>query len=1322
MRHFVKVMHEICEIGKGNNKETVVKVYPDYLASGKDIMKKGGKFYAFLNLATSMWCTDESKVVEYIDNELYSFVNENYLKDGFGVYRDSHGHRVIVSSLDNSSTGRLKEFNVWMFNLPSNHNYIQLDTSITFKDDKVTPEMYRSKRLNYNVKDESIDSYLKIMTTLYSAEDIEKIEWIIGSIFTGDSKKIEKMLVFYGDPGTGKSTILDLIKDLFDGYWVRFVASELVSGTNQFGTAAFKDNPLLAIQDDGKMTKIESPMINEFVSHKDVTINEKGKQQYVIHSNAMLILASNDAVDMHDIKHGITRRLLDVYPTGKRIPVEEYDELVEKLKFEKGGIAHHCIEVYKSRGKRYYEGYVPDTMIRKTNYIQNWLFDNLDRYSLKESFLRDDLYEDFKRYCEDSGLGYPPKRIDFTDQIKPWFETYNMYGWIDGKSKRHVYSGLKIKKISGINDLQEISKEKECWIVFKEQESAFDKLYFDLPAQYDEDGRPEHKWSNAETKLSEIDTRKVHWVKVPIILICIDFDLVNEEGKKDLKLNLKAASKFPKTYAELSKSGEGIHLYYIWDGGDPEELSRVYDDHIEVKVFSGNSALRRMLTKCNDLPIAHLSSGLPIKGGKKVIDENIIINEKALRTTISRCLAKEIHGDTRSNIDWIYKILEDAYKSGTVYDVSDMRQDILIFAANSTNQSDYCIKKVGEMKFMSEERAAAIDSGYRKDDPIIFFDFEVKPNMNLLCWKFEGDDQKVNKIFNPSPEYMADFLGLNSKTKKKIVGYNNKNYDNVIAYMIYLGKSPYEVYLASQAIINKEYGAVPKDAKNLSYSDVLDFLPTKQSLKKWEIQLKIPHKEFELPWDEPIPEELWPQLAEYCANDVIATEAVFKANQAAWKGRQILCDLANIIMGPGSTVNDSTNDLTTKLIVGDERNPQKYFVYPDLSKEFPGYEFDPNGIDPDRYISKDVIISGKSIYRGYDPGEGGFVYAKRGMYTFSKCYDSASHHPSSLIAENGFGPFTKNFKLLLDLRLHIKHKEYDVVRKMFNGALAKYLETDEDAEALSYALKIAINSVYGLTSAKFPNRLRDIRNKDNWVAKRGALFMIDLMLNVREMGYTVIHCKTDSIKIVDPDEKVQNYICEYGKKFGYTFEVEHVFDRICLVNDAVYICKYTDDPENGKKKGKWDATGKQFQVPYVFKSLFSGEQIGFEDMCETKSSSTALYLDMNEGLPEGDHNYQFIGKTGLFCPIKEGCGGGKIVRDAGNGKYAFAEGTKDFKWLESEVVKNLHKEEDIDKDYYRILVDKAVEAINKYGDFDWFVSDGPTLLNQTADDYELPFN
>lgn len=1344
MRHFVQIKQEIRD-GKINGKKgQYIYVYPDFVASAKDLMKKGGKFYAVLNRSTGMWTTDEGEPLKIIDEDIREYVRKTFTEDNKGNYISfgPDGERIPVKMAfaDSSSTNTLKNYNSWFQGLPSNNHYVQLDTEITFKDDKVTPDMYRSKRLPYNVRKGSIDAYRTLMTALYSPEDLQKIEWTIGAILTGASKKIEKILVLYGKPGSGKSTVLNLIKKLFEGYWVVFVASELASKAHPFATAAFKDNPLLAIQDDGSLMKIETPVINEIISHTEIMINEKGKQQYTIKSNSFLILATNDTVDLQDRRMGITRRLLDCYPAGDKampIPEEEYDALVNRLEFEKGAIADHCVEVFNKLGKNFYTRYVPERMLEMTNPMENFLYERWEAVTSKEYMTRSELYSLYKDYCEEAGINYPPKVTVFGEQLKNYYTEYYKFKRYKGIELRHAYAGIKVDMILGHNEYNHKNDNKESvasWLNFDQTESLLDKLYSEQPAQYPkEDGSPKNKWDNVKTKLKDIDKTRLYWVKFPENVIKMDFDLTGPDGEKSLEENIKAANTFPPTYAELSKSGQGIHLYYIYDG-DPNDLADVQSEHIEIKKSMGNRAHRRLITKCNSHEVTHISSGLRLKEekGKKagVFDEEVVLNEGKLRALIKKCVKKEVHADTRSNIDFICKLLNDAYTGGIKYDVSDMRQDVLIFAMNSTHQSEYCVNKVGEMKFSSEE-GGSYDDNYDPDAPIIFFDYEVFPNLVLLCWKYQGEEHIVHKIFNPTVAQIQEFVGMGHKYRNKLIGFNNKEYDNHITYAILMGKSTYEIYMISRALINGEKGAKFREAYNLSYSDILDFMPEKIGLKKWEIRLGIHHQELGFKWDEPVLEDKWDLVASYCVNDVIATEAVFmsKAGQAAWKGRCILCDLANILMGPGSTVNDSTNTLTTKLIVGNDRNPQSKYVYPDLSKEFPGYEFNKFGIDPSRYISKDVIITGKSIYKGYDPGEGGFVWAQHGAYGRSISFDSASHHPSSLIAENGFGDYTPNFKRLLDLRLHVKHKEYDTIRSMYNGALAKYLQTDEDAGALSFALKIAINSVYGLTAARFNHPLRDPRNIDNWVAKRGALFMIDLMLNVRAMGYTVLHCKTDSIKVLNPDERVANYIYEYGKKFGYTFEIEHIFDRLCLVNDAVYVCKYTDDKENGDKAGKWDATGKQFQIPYVFKSLFSHEPIEFEDMCETKKVKTALYLDYNEELPDGEHNYCFIGNTGQFSPIKPGCGGAVLLREAGDGKYAAAESSKGYRWLESEDVKKRHKEADIDTSFYEKLVDKARDKINEFTNYEEFVSDVPLVtvpydfmnIPENAEE-EMPFN
>ena len=1276
-------------------KDGSIKVFADFMVDSRttDLMIRGNSFYAIWDEEAGLWSTNPYDVQRLVDKELYSKADE--LKTTFGP-----DVKINIKTLTNFSTGAWSQWLKFSKSCPD--NYHELDIQITFENDDVTKESYVSKRVPYAIHSGPTPAYDELMGVLYSPEERAKLEWAIGSIFVGDSKRIQKFIVLYGSAGTGKGTILSIIDQLFEGYCSAFEAKALTSTNNAFALEAFKNNPLVAIQYDGDLSRIaDNTKLNSIVSHEPMVINEKFKGLYESRFHSFLFMGTNSPVMITDAKSGILRRLIDVRPTGNLIEEQRYDYLTRKIKFELGAIAQHCIDIYKRMGMNYYSKYRPREMMGATNEMYNFVEEKYEVFAKEDGISLRNAYLIYKAYCEDANVDKPLQRTKFGEELKSYFKKFYVQTRLPtGQHVRSYYSEFDTDQFDFTSDMSVGEPDilavfrPPTWLMLDKTVSLFDDIYKDRPAQYSkDDGTPTDYWANVRTKLMDIDTSREHYVQTPQELICIDFDIRGEDGEKDRLKNLEAASHFPETYAEYSKSGKGVHLYYIYTG-DPTKLCRTYDDNIEVKVFTGNSALRRKLCGCNDIPIATIGSGLPVKDpkGDKMLDCEGIQNEKQLRKLILNCLHKKHHGATKPEIDYIYSELEKAYNKGIYYDVTDMRPSIQAFATNSTHQPVECLRKVGLMHFKSDEDLPPVEyentenNKYKDaDTDLVIFDIEVFPNLLLICWKFMGEGKPVYSLFNPTPTEIEPLLKL------KLIGFNNRSYDNHIVYAAYMGKSNYELYEMSQRIIGGSKNAKIGSAYNLSYTDIYDFSSKKQSLKKWEIELGIHHQELGLPWDEPVPEDKWNLVAEYCKNDVIATEAVWNARREDFAAREILARIS------GLTVNDTTRMHTTKIIFGENKKPE--LVYTDLREMFPGYEFNIGGIDRDRYISEPV--SGKSIYKGEDPGEGGKVYAEPGQYYDVALLDIESMHPTSIRELNLFGVYTQKYVDILNARLAIKHRDYDKARNMLDGVLEPYLGSDEEAGALSAALKIVINSVYGYTTAKFDNPFKDPRNVDNIVAKRGALFMINLKNEVQARGYTVAHIKTDSIKIPNATPEIIQFVMDYGKQYGYRFEHEATYEKMCLVNDAVYIAKYKD----GKHAGEWTATGKQFQVPYVFKTLFSHEPIIFEDKCETKSVTTAMYLDMNENLKEDEHNYVFIGRAGQFCPMLPGSGGGVLLREKEKGSYSAVTGTKGYRWLESEVVRNLGKEDLIDKSYYKKLVDDAVETISKYCDFETFVAD-----------------
>ena len=1255
-------MLDFLMISTRSRKNGLTEIYPKFIINkSHDLMIRGRDFYAIWDKDRGFWSLDEQDALRLIDLEL-----DEYAKDNASRFDGN----VKVLHMWDSESGMIDKWHKFC-QRDLRDAYHILDEKLIFSNTKVAKRDYASKALPYPLEEGSIEAYDRLMSVLYSPEERKKIEWAIGSIVSGDSKKLQKFMVLYGAAGTGKSTVLNIIQQLFEGYYSVFDAKALGSSNNSFALEAFKSNPLVAIQHDGDLSRIEdNTRLNSLVSHEQMTVNEKFKSTYTSQFKCFLFMGTNKPVKITDAKSGLMRRLIDVSPTGDKLSIKEYRSLMKQIAFELGAIAYHCQQVYASCPNEY-DDYVPLNMLGASNDFYNFMLDNYFIFDREGGVTLKQAWEMYKIYCDDAKVAYPYSQRLFKEELKNYFKNYEERCTLaDGTRVRSYYSNLKVDKF----EPQDVPQEEEHtgWLTFERNKSRLDQEYADCPAQYANDKEtPSKKWDDVETKLRDLDTSKLHYVRVPENHIVIDFDILDESGKKSFEKNLEAAQNWPPTYAELSKSGQGIHLHYIYNG-DVNELSRLYDEHVEVKVFTGKSSLRRLLTKCNDIPITTINSGLPLKGDTKMVSLNIIQSEKGLRRQIKRNLNKEIHPATKPSCDFIFKILEDAYNSGMKYDVTDMRNAILAFAAQSTNQADYCIKLVSKMKFRSEEPS----DNHDEDTPIVFYDVEVFPNLFLVNWKFRGAEFPVNRMINPTPSQIENLI------QYRLVGFNCRRYDNHILWARLIGYDNQALYNLSQRIVADDKKG-PKncffsEAYNLSYTDIYDFSSKKQSLKKFEIELGIHHQELGLPWDQPVPEDQWVKVAEYCDNDVLATEAVFEARYADFVAREILADIA------GMTVNDTTNSLTTRIIFGKEKKPN--LVYTDLSEEFPGYEY----------------VDGRNMYRGEDVGRGGYVYANPGMYGRTITFDVASMHPSSIIALNLFGDYTDNFKDLLNARILIKHKNFEEAGKLMNGKLSKWLTNPDMAKALSGALKIAINSVYGLTAANFDNPFRDIRNKNNIVALRGALFMVNLKHEIQDRGFKVVHIKTDSIKIENPTDDIFNFVMDYGKKYGYNFEVEHVFDKICLVNDAVYIAKLAqDDPED---PGKWTATGAQFAQPYLFKTLFSKEPIEFSDVCETKEVKTALYLDLNENLPEGEHNYQFVGRIGSFCPVRKGFSGGELLREK-DGKYSYATGAKGYRWLESETVKKTMDYKDcVDYEYYRKLVDEAVNDISEYGDFEWFVS------------------
>lgn len=1269
---FIRVAYK--EDSEGNKT-----FYPSLQAvESTDLVIRGGQFVAIWDEESGLYNRRLSHLADIVDRAFVKMVGDR-LRPNDSIKK--------VRVYDNQIYSRLMGMIRNIGDMGP-----ELDQRIVFANEVPTKGHAASFKMPYSLSDAPAPVWDEIISTLYSPEERTKIEWALGSIFTGASvDEVQKFYVFFGAPGSGKSTIMNIIERLFEGHVTHFSAMEMGRSDSQFSLEPFAKNPLLAIDQDADLSRIETNQkLNSIVSHDMININSKGKNLYPIKPRATLFAGTNSPVKITDRKSGLFRRLVDIQPTGNLIPEEHYHNLMRQVMFELGSIASHCIRVFEELGSTYLSSYRSNDMMYRTNDIFNFVQDH--RMVLEKGLTLKQAHKMYLEWCAETETKNIYKQFQFRDLLSDYFKEFHDQIMIDGQRYRSYFEGLR--PLEQFSWKGSVPAPPRSWLSLDETESILDSLLADEPAQYAQDSIAyplAQAWADATTVLRDLDTKKEHFVKVPKQHIVIDLDLKDEHGKKDLALNLAAAAHWPPTYAEVSRGGNALHLHYDYEG-DVELLAPADPDGtFEVKTLLGNASLRRKLSFCNDHEVAKISSGLPFKEEKKVISPKVMSNEKNMRALIVRCLNKEINVGTKSNMDMIAKILDDAHKQGLPYDVTDMWDDILAFAMGSTNQKARCLDIAMGLKLKSEEEMteAVVDT----DKPIAVIDCEVYPNLFSIGWIYlDGDDSQYVEMLNPTPGEVEELFD-----KLRMMAYNGRGYDAHIMWARTLGYSNEQLYELSQRIIvDNDHKAKFGAAYNALYADPYDYMSEKHTLKWWQIELGLPHKEIDIPWNEPVPEERVPEVLEYMKNDVLSLRDLIKIREGDFRARQIIAELS------GLEVINTNRQHTERLIFKGEKDVSGDLVYTDLHEMFPGYKFD-------RFASGKE----KSTYRGESVGEGGLVRAKPGMYENVALLDVASMHPTSIIELNLFGKYTENFKELMDVRLLVKaarglHRNGHIAEaeaklneagQMFDGRLKPYVSDINEAAMLSDALKIVINSVYGLTAASFPNLFRDPRNIDNIVAKRGALFMMDLKAMVEAEGFEVVHIKTDSIKIVNPTEEIFRKVDEMGHKYGYSFEHEATYDKFVLVNDSTYVAGEVqtpgppwDDPEY-QPYIQWSATGAQFKHPVVFKSLFSKEDIVTEDYVETKQVSKGhMYLVR----PDTEHK-QFIGRFGAFLPV---IGGRLLLRIDGEKEHSVT-GTKGYLWEIDEDA--ISQGMDIDMQFFQELIDEGLRTIEKFGSYEDFI-------------------
>lgn len=133
-------------IARRTGKHGVIEIYPKFIIKhSKDLMIRGGDFYAIWLQERGLWSTDEQDALQLIDRELDNYADAH--KADFDNYRVLHMWDAESGMID-----------IWhrYCQRQMRDSFVMLDEKLIFANTDVKKEDYASKRLPYPLEQGSI--------------------------------------------------------------------------------------------------------------------------------------------------------------------------------------------------------------------------------------------------------------------------------------------------------------------------------------------------------------------------------------------------------------------------------------------------------------------------------------------------------------------------------------------------------------------------------------------------------------------------------------------------------------------------------------------------------------------------------------------------------------------------------------------------------------------------------------------------------------------------------------------------------------------------------------------------------------------------------------------------------------------------------------------------------------------------------------------------------------------------------------------------------------------------------------------------------------
>lgn len=488
----------------------------------------------------------------------------------------------------------------------------------------------------------------------------------------------------------------------------------------------------------------------------------------------------------------------------------------------------------------------------------------------------------------------------------------------------------------------------------------------------------------------------------------------------------------------------------------------------------------------------------------------------------------------------------------------------------------------------------------------LFYDIEVFKEDALVV--FKDINKKIVNIFHNSFEGILELI-----TDKTLVGYNNYGYDDFILTAMINQQTPYQIKQLNDRIIAGEKVKNTHPAiVSLDCFQQIDV--AKPSLKKIEgnFGLSIIESKVDFTINRKLTLEEIQETIGYCSYDVDTTVEVFKLRQKTYfEPKQSIIDLLpenkRRTAQKWNTTTISANVLTPKPLT-------KWFDIRlgNYNKEgnYSLLEIPPQSAvnlwltkEKGKYTHKEFGCDIEFSFGGLH----GVPSNQEKRFEQVILLDVASLYPNIIIKLNALGEATNRYREIVERRLSVKH-------------------TDKQ---LSNALKLVINSCYGLLNNKFSTLYNPKAAKS--VCLYGQICLYDLCKRLAPTC-RLVNINTDGVAFTTDSDYYKTVWKEWEADYDFTLEEDH-FDLFIQKDVNNYI-----GVENDKIKVKGGDVGR-----YRDDSWFKNNNLRIVDIAIV--NKLVYEKDILETIMENLDN------PGLFQLILQAGGTYKGTFDAEGNKY-----------------------------------------------------------------------